>query len=135
MRKVISASRRIDLVAGYPDRMVEGLAAKAPPEATHTVVVWTKDPSNMLDHAPLRTALQGYDSLFLHLTVTGMGGGPLEHRVPEPHLVLERLPEVLDLVATGRLDPLAVPTTVVDWEQADRRWLESAIKMVVARGI
>ncbi|MGB2812483.1 MAG: alcohol dehydrogenase catalytic domain-containing protein [Mycobacterium sp.] len=45
------------------------------------------------------------------------------------------LPEVLDLVATGRLDPLAVPTTVVDWEQADRRWLESAIKMVVARGI
>ena len=44
------------------------------------------------------------------------------------------LPEVLDLVATGRFDPLAVPTTVVDWEQADRRWLESAIKMVVARG-
>lgn len=43
------------------------------------------------------------------------------------------LPEVLDLVAAGRLDPLAVPTTVVDWEQADRRWLEPAIKMVVRR--
>ena len=43
------------------------------------------------------------------------------------------LPEVLDLVATGRLDPLAVPTTVVDWEQADRRWLEPAIKMIVRR--
>ncbi len=43
------------------------------------------------------------------------------------------LPEVLDLVAAGRLDPLAVPTTVVDWEHADRRWLEPAIKMVVAR--
>lgn len=44
------------------------------------------------------------------------------------------LPEVLDLVAAGRLDPLAVPTTIVDWEQADRRWLEPAIKMVVTRG-
>jgi hypothetical protein len=98
MKRVISASRRIDLVAGYPDRMVELLAAKAPPEATHTVVAWTKDPANMLDHAPLRAALQGYESLFLHLTVTGMGGGPLEDRVPAPHLVLERLPEVLDLV-------------------------------------
>lgn len=44
------------------------------------------------------------------------------------------LPEVLNLVAAGRLEPLAVPTTVVDWEQADRRWLEPAIKMVVRRG-
>jgi hypothetical protein len=98
MKKVISASRRIDLVAGYPDKTVELLAAKAPPEAVHTVVVWTKDPANMLDHAALRASLGRYDSLFLHLTITGMGGGPLEHRVPEPHLVLERLPEVLELV-------------------------------------
>ena len=43
------------------------------------------------------------------------------------------LPEVLDLVAAGRLDPLAVPTTVVPWEQAGERWLEPAIKMVVKR--
>ena len=43
------------------------------------------------------------------------------------------LPEVLDLVAAGRLDPLAVPTTVVPREQAGERWLEPAIKMVVTR--
>jgi threonine dehydrogenase-like Zn-dependent dehydrogenase len=43
------------------------------------------------------------------------------------------LPEVLDLVAAGRLDPLAVPTTVVDWDQAAEYWLEPAIKMVVRR--
>ncbi len=98
MKKVISASRRIDLVAGYPDRMVALLDEKAPPEATHTVVVWTKDPANMLDHAALRASLERYDNLFLHLSVTGMGGSPLEHLVPAPHLVLERLPEVLGLV-------------------------------------
>jgi len=43
------------------------------------------------------------------------------------------LPEVLDLVAAGRLDPLAVPTTVVPWGHAGERWLEPALKMVVAR--
>lgn len=43
------------------------------------------------------------------------------------------LPEVLDLVAAGRLDPLAVPTTVVDWDRAAQRWLEPAIKMVITR--
>lgn len=43
------------------------------------------------------------------------------------------LPEVLDLVAAGRIDPLAVPTTVVDWDRAADRWLEPALKIVVAR--
>lgn len=43
------------------------------------------------------------------------------------------LPEVLDLVAAGRIDPLAVPTTVVDWDRAADRWLEPALKMVVTR--
>lgn len=43
------------------------------------------------------------------------------------------LPEVLDLVAAGRIDPLAVPTTVVDWGQATDRWLQPALKLVVTR--
>lgn len=43
------------------------------------------------------------------------------------------LPEVLDLVAAGRIDPLAVPTTIVDWDRAADRWLEPALKLVVTR--
>lgn len=43
------------------------------------------------------------------------------------------LPEVLDLVAAGRIDPLAVPTTVVGWDEAENRWLEAAIKLVLVR--
>ena len=43
------------------------------------------------------------------------------------------LPEVLGLVAAGRIDPLAVPTTVVRWDEAADRWLEPALKMVVTR--
>jgi threonine dehydrogenase-like Zn-dependent dehydrogenase len=44
------------------------------------------------------------------------------------------LPAVLELVAERRLDPLAVPTTVVPWDQAAEAWLEPATKLVVHRG-
>ncbi len=43
------------------------------------------------------------------------------------------LPEVLALVASGRLDPLAIPTTIVPWEEAPRAWLEPTTKLVVVR--
>lgn len=43
------------------------------------------------------------------------------------------LPEVLDLVSAGRIDPLAVPTTVVDWGRAAEHWLQPALKLVITR--
>jgi alcohol dehydrogenase len=43
------------------------------------------------------------------------------------------LPEVIELVGSGRLDPTAVPTTVVPWADAAEAWLEPATKLVVAR--
>lgn len=43
------------------------------------------------------------------------------------------LPEVLDLVAAGRIDPLRVPTTVLQWDRAAEHWLEPALKLVVTR--
>jgi len=43
------------------------------------------------------------------------------------------LPEVIDLVAARRLGPLAIPTTVVPWDQAPTAWLEPATKLVLVR--
>ena len=43
------------------------------------------------------------------------------------------LPDVLDLVASGRLDPSAVPTRVVSWDEAEDAWLQPAVKLVVTR--
>jgi threonine dehydrogenase-like Zn-dependent dehydrogenase len=43
------------------------------------------------------------------------------------------LPEVCDLVASGRLDPLRVPTKVAPWDEAHTAWMEPATKLVVAR--
>jgi len=43
------------------------------------------------------------------------------------------LPEVIDLVTSGRLDPSLIPTRVVGWEDAAEGWLEPAVKLVVSR--
>ena len=43
------------------------------------------------------------------------------------------LPEVLDLVAAERIDPLAVPTTVIEWDRAADHWMQPAVKLVITR--
>ena len=43
------------------------------------------------------------------------------------------LPDLLGLLATSGFDPLAVPTTVVDWDDAADAWLGPATKLVVRR--
>ncbi len=43
------------------------------------------------------------------------------------------LPEVIDLVAARRLDPLAIPTSVIPWDQAPTAWPEPATKLVLVR--
>jgi threonine dehydrogenase-like Zn-dependent dehydrogenase len=43
------------------------------------------------------------------------------------------LPEVVELVADGVLDPSLVPTAVVPWDEAETAWLEPATKLVVSR--
>jgi threonine dehydrogenase-like Zn-dependent dehydrogenase len=43
------------------------------------------------------------------------------------------LPDVLDLVRSGRLDPGSIPTRVVSWDDAAGEWLKPAVKLVVSR--
>jgi threonine dehydrogenase-like Zn-dependent dehydrogenase len=43
------------------------------------------------------------------------------------------LPSLLDEIANRRLDPSVVPNTLVPWEEAPRRYLDDAIKLVVLR--
>jgi len=44
------------------------------------------------------------------------------------------LPEVIALAASGALDPLAVPTTIVPWDEAAEAWLAPATKLVLEHG-
>ncbi|MDZ7721386.1 MAG: DUF1848 family protein [candidate division KSB1 bacterium] len=100
--RVISASRRLDMVATQPERLAETLQKKAKPEAVHSVVLWTKNPTNMLQHESLRTCLLEYDQLFLHFTVTGLGGTLLEPGVPSPERVLSFLPALIGFLGDPR---------------------------------
>jgi threonine dehydrogenase-like Zn-dependent dehydrogenase len=43
------------------------------------------------------------------------------------------LPEVLALIGEGRLDPGAVPRTLISWNDAPAHYLDDAIKLIVAR--
>jgi hypothetical protein len=111
--KVISASRRVDLVGGYPDLFADLLDRKAPPRQgeVHTLVIWTKSPGNLLFHPRLSGKMREYESLFLHLTVTGMGGSLLERRIPPTGEVLGLLPDLVGLVGGPerirlRFDPI-----------------------------
>lgn len=100
-KKVISASRRTELVAHYPDYLAQRLH-EIGPENVHTVVVWTKNPANLLYHGALREALAGVGQVFVHWTITGLGGSFLEPNVPPPADQLALLDEIISYVGDRR---------------------------------
>lgn len=114
--KAISVSRRTDVPAFFTSwflqRLEEGFAEYLPPRSgrkrislapemvTH-IDVWTKWPK------PFTRALDrlqelGYPVLF-NVTLTGLGGTPVEPRVPAPPRVLEAIQELSE-----RLSPTAI---------------------------
>jgi hypothetical protein len=98
---VLSASRRTELLGHYPDLLADRLEETGP-ERVHSVVVWTKDPSNLLHHARMRAALAGVGQVFVQWTVTGLGGTFLEPCVPRPEAQLALLDAVVAYVGDPR---------------------------------
>lgn len=110
MRRVISASRRIDMVACFPDELAGLLDEKCPPEQTHTLVLWTKNPTNLLRHGALNKACRQY-ALYVHFTITGMGGTLLEPNVPPSAEMTALLPRLVEFLGSPaririRFDPI-----------------------------
>jgi len=108
--KIISASRRTDLVAFYPDFLAEKIGAIGP-ERIHTLVIWTKNPENLLVHRALKSVTSKLDQLYILLTVTGLGGTSMEPAVPKPPEVISLLPELADFTKdperiAWRFDPI-----------------------------
>jgi DNA repair photolyase len=132
MKKVISASRRTDLVAFFPGWLSKALKEERArvvgpsrqtytvdlnPEAVHTIVLWSKNFSNLIeDRDGLRTALQKYAQLYFHFTITGLGGTFIEKGVPSPPAALSQLDSLIEIAGTPnrisvRFDP------VIYWEE------------------
>jgi hypothetical protein len=43
------------------------------------------------------------------------------------------LPEVLELIGERRLSPLDIAPTTIEWDDADRHYLDPAVKLIVTR--
>lgn len=134
MKKVISASRRTDLVAFFPDWFASVLkkgkaevygpsghtyTANLSPDDVHTVALWSKNFVNLIDNkARLKNLLQKFDQLYCHFTITGLGGTFIEKGVPSYQTSLLQLKELVSIVGipervTVRFDP------IVYWKEGD----------------
>lgn len=134
-KRVISASRRTDIPKYYPDwlakRLLEG-SVEVPlpyggrrlislePEEVHTIVLWSKDFSRVLaDESGVRRALEKYDQIFCHFTITGLGGSWLEPRVPPWEIAVEQIPKVIALCGDPRRLVLRFDP-IVHWHEHGR---------------
>ncbi len=120
---ILSASRTKDMVHRVPDLLADILLGKAPcrwgphgpfgrvdPSALHSVVLWTKDPANLLTHGKLRDALQKlrvkhHVQIALQITATSLGGSFIEPGIPHWKAVHAQLKR---LIAEGWIPPEAV---------------------------
>ncbi len=110
---VISAGRTRDLAGWHPAHLAEILAGKAPArrgprspgffidlDDVGAVVLWTKQPAALLDSPELGRLLLGLRErgilALLQLSVTGLGGSPLEPGIPGPTEVAGVLEQILE---------------------------------------
>ena len=100
--KVISASRRIEMIGFFPQKIIEVLGRRCPPEKVHTIVLWSKNPGNLIEHRELRKILSAYDQVFLHVTITGMGGSYLEPGIPPMEKSLTMLSDLVEFAGDPR---------------------------------
>lgn len=97
-KKVISASRRVEMAGFYSDKLLNFLKTRLPPEDIHTIFIWTKHPKPMLKHTALREKIQQYDQCVVHFTITGMGGTYLEPGILSTEKNLNLLSDLIDFV-------------------------------------
>jgi hypothetical protein len=118
MKKIISASRRTDLVAFFPEWLASAFREESvrvfgpsghiysvnlSPEAVHTIVLWSKNFANLLENrAGLKDALEKYDQIYLHFSITGLGGTFIEHGVPSYQEALYQIENLVGLVGNSR---------------------------------
>jgi len=133
-KKIISASRRTDLVAHYSGWLAASLKSgeafffhhgsrrqvrvDLSPDLVHTLVLWSKNFQPLLDNQhELRDLLSGYDQVYFHFTITGLGGSFLERLAPPPAAALEQLPALLEVA--GRPERISIRfDPIIFWRES-----------------
>jgi DNA repair photolyase len=73
------------------------------PDAVHSLVLWSKDLSNLLrNRHGLRDLVAAYDQVYVHFTVTGLGGTPVEPGAPPMAEALAQLPGLAAFAGDAR---------------------------------
>lgn len=105
---VVSASRRTDMLACDPERLLMALTGRLQftrflnPESIHTLLFSTKDFRPLLDHKCLYDVGKRCDQVCMNLTITGLGGTKLEPNVPKQEQLLDRLGELVEYIGDPR---------------------------------
>lgn len=110
------------------------------PRSVHTMVLWSKNFNNLINNRfNLLMNLKKHSQLYLHFTITGLGGTNIEQSVPEAESSLVQLDALLEIVnnperISMRFDP------VIYWENEGQRltnlrYFEELAPAISARGI
>lgn len=131
MKKVISASRRTDLLAFFPEELAGMFVEKRArvfgpsghtydvdlnPQNVHSIVLWSKNFDNLINNRfRLRDRLEKYDLLYCHFTITGLGDSFIEDGAPSPKNALHQLDSLIEVV--GQAEKISVRfDPIVFWE-------------------
>jgi hypothetical protein len=120
---MVSASRRTDMLAFQPDRLLAAITGELPftkvlnPDKIHTLLISTKDFRNILDHRTLKNTCSQCDQVCFNLTITGLGETIIEPNVPNPSVLFERLPELIKFAGdpnriTWCFDPILIWSSI-----------------------
>ncbi len=155
MKKIISASRRTDLIAFFPEWLASAIKEEEvrvvgpsghthrvdmSPQNVHTVVLWSKNFANLIHNiSGLKDEFQKYDQLYLHFTITGLGGSFVEQGVPHPRVALSQLDSLIEIVGgprrvSIRFDPI-IYWREDDNEKTNLNFFEKLAPIIQDKGI
>lgn len=156
MKKVISASRRTDLVAFFPEELAGMLAENKArvygpsghtydidldPLKVHSIVLWSKNFDNLINNRfRLKERLEKYDLIYCHFTITGMGGSFIESGAPSSEEVLHQLDSLIEIVGQAekisvRFDPIVFWRKQNGEMETNLGFFETLAPIVAAMGI
>lgn len=140
LRKVISISRRVEMVGFYPEKIVEILSKRCPPQKVHTLVFWTKKADNLINHASLHRVIKKYDQIFIHFSITGMGNSFLEPGIPATDTSLHILSKLIKLCGDSeriqvRFDPIVHFKYSDGTEFSNLQYFQNIVTKVRNKGI
>jgi hypothetical protein len=135
MKQIISASRRTDLVAFYPEWLAKALEREEAcffhhgkrteirvdlrPDRVHTLVFWSKNFQALLENRfGLGDLVKKYSQAYFHFTITGLGGTFLESLAPSVSAALGQLEPLLEIA--GRPERVSIRfDPIIFWYEGD----------------